>query len=336
MHSQAPYRMRRSVNVELELETGEYDVRVKIDATRFQHILPIEQVIRNSAKERREKLMRIGLAYDLVHCKAKVVETAEDKAAREAHEKRAKDKLRQEVRQKILADREEEYYLKKKQYERSKERQRRARERRRARRAAKEAGHEAGARTKDGLDGHVDGRKHASDAKTQPSQKVPGDPKPAMAETQASTAPKLSVAVGRDAANSDALCESDSEFDYDGLDSLSELSERELDIKADLHLAQQQQQQQQATPAPEMAPAEADEPDEFERDPWNAVAIVGLRVFHKLPAEAVALRVVRPSPYVDENDERSRRLDVDDSAKDATLVGGVAERRRSIVGSAAR
>jgi hypothetical protein len=65
VRSQTPFRMTRSVNVELELEAGDYEVRVKINATRDQDILPIEKVIKNNAKSRREKLLRIGLAYDL-------------------------------------------------------------------------------------------------------------------------------------------------------------------------------------------------------------------------------------------------------------------------------
>lgn len=81
--------------------------------------------------------------------------------------------------------------------------------------------------------------------------------------------------------------------------------------------------------------------DEFEKDPWNAVGVFGLRVYYKMPADGekqeagVTLRVERPSPYVwddssdEEEDEQaddekegerkeeSQVLDVDDSAKDA-------------------
>jgi hypothetical protein len=91
-----------------------------------------------------------------------------------------------------------------------------------------------------------------------------------------------------------------------------------------------------------------DDLDEFERDPWNAVAVVGLRIYHKVSDgdaedDIVTLKVVRPSPYADteeektkEEDERDRAkaktkgLDVDDSAKDATLEGSELERKMSI------
>lgn len=91
------------------------------------------------------------------------------------------------------------------------------------------------------------------------------------------------------------------------------------------------------------------EPDEFERDPWNAVVVVGLRVFHlptierKPEKEIIILRVVRPGRSGTSNEDREAGevnivtlgLDVDDSSKDATLAGNLMDRKRSIVGDEA-
>ncbi|GKT90472.1 calpain family cysteine protease [Colletotrichum tofieldiae] len=112
VRSQASYRMNRSVNVELDLEAGSYEVLVKLDAVRNDQVLPIEQVIRNNAKGRREKLIRIGLAYDLAHSKGKIVESPKEKAAREAHKKKQREKKRAEIKHKILEKREQQHYLK--------------------------------------------------------------------------------------------------------------------------------------------------------------------------------------------------------------------------------
>lgn len=111
VRSQASYRMNRSVNVELDLEAGDYEALVKLDATRNDQLLPVEKVIKNNAKRRREKLMRIGLAYDLAHSKGKIVETPDEKAAREAHEERKRLKERAEAKQKIMAERRKDHYL---------------------------------------------------------------------------------------------------------------------------------------------------------------------------------------------------------------------------------
>ncbi|KAL2020944.1 hypothetical protein VTK56DRAFT_7831 [Thermocarpiscus australiensis] len=120
VRTQTTYRMRRSCSVELELEAGEYTVLIKIDATRRDWILPPEDVVRLNAKERREKLLRIGLAYDLAHSKARLVETAEEKAAREAYEKRKNEKHRERIRKAAMEEKRRNHYedLKKLKYRR--------------------------------------------------------------------------------------------------------------------------------------------------------------------------------------------------------------------------
>lgn len=97
VRSQNYYRMNRSVNVELDLEAGEYVVVVKVDAQRNERVMPVEEVVRAHAKERREKLLRVGFAYDVAHSKGKIVETAEEKTAREAYEKRKTDADRRKL-----------------------------------------------------------------------------------------------------------------------------------------------------------------------------------------------------------------------------------------------
>lgn len=83
----------------------------------------------------------------------------------------------------------------------------------------------------------------------------------------------------------------------------------------------------------------SEEEDEFVKDPWNAVVAVGLRVYYQVKEEdkdvegLVKVRVVRPNEWEvsdDEEEEEKREgveeekvLDVDDSAKDATVEGGL-------------
>lgn len=97
VRSQNYYRMNRSVNVELDLDAGEYVVVVKVDAQRNERVMPVEEVVRAHAKDRREKLQRIGLAYDVAHSKGKIFETAEEKEAREAYEKRKGERERRRI-----------------------------------------------------------------------------------------------------------------------------------------------------------------------------------------------------------------------------------------------
>ncbi|KFZ17878.1 hypothetical protein V501_01497 [Pseudogymnoascus sp. VKM F-4519 (FW-2642)] len=102
IRSHTNYCMKRSVAAELDLdEAGEYLVLVKITAKRDFTALPAHTVIRDNAKDRRDKLLRIGLAYDLAHAKGHVEESEDDKKAREKAEARAKAKERKEIKDKL-------------------------------------------------------------------------------------------------------------------------------------------------------------------------------------------------------------------------------------------
>lgn len=145
VRSQNYYRMNRSVNVELELEAGEYTVVVKIDAQRNEHIMPVEEVVRTHAKERREKLLRVGFAYDVAHSKGKIIETDEEKAAREAYDKRKTDRdrrrLAKAIRKAKMATKRKDWRDKMKKRAKAMEARTKAKakaERRAARRRAKE------------------------------------------------------------------------------------------------------------------------------------------------------------------------------------------------------
>lgn len=144
VRSQNYYRMNRSVNVELELEAGEYVVVVKIDAQRNELVMPVEEVVRTHAKERREKLLRVGFAYDVAHSKGKIIETDEEKAAREAYEKRKKDsdrrRLAKAIKKAKMAAKRKEWKILTRKRNKALERRARAKakaERRAARRQAK-------------------------------------------------------------------------------------------------------------------------------------------------------------------------------------------------------
>jgi hypothetical protein len=386
VRSQAPYRMRRSVNVELELEAGDYDVMVKVDANRYESLLPIEEVIRNSVKERREKLTRIGLAYDLAHGKGKFVETQEEKKARKVHEKKVRDQERRDVKKRILENREEAHYLKTKKLLRDRKKRVRRTDKERAKKEGKKAARRAEkAASGDGLvpidqDKAMkepsknttedatgqNGKAVLSDAQNKPADcsfngraaqkdsenresltvsfSVMGTEAPSNQHDKPGSDPKLLIPSQSRTPNS-FRCESESEYgDDSSLDSLSELSDRELDIQIESFRSQMKRPAVPIVTVP--ATEEPSSVDEFEKDPWNAVAVVGLRIYYKTTEgsadeDVIKLKVVRPSPYSDNEDEESKEtekkekgkgLDVDDSAKDATLEGGVRDRKKSIVG----
>lgn len=62
----------RSVSVELDLESGRYEIHLKVTGTRNDRADKVEDVIKLNWLDRRDKLLQIGLAYDLAHAKAQV------------------------------------------------------------------------------------------------------------------------------------------------------------------------------------------------------------------------------------------------------------------------
>lgn len=389
VRSQTPYRMTRSVNVELELEAGDYEVRVKINATRNQDILPIEKVIKDNAKSRREKLLRIGLAYDLGHCKGRFVETPEEKAARKEHEAKIKQKKRDKIKAKLLKEREEAHYLATRQFERDEHKRLKRKEKLALKKAAKKARQEARKAERAAIKAEKAAKKAAeAEAKAKleaeeaakkekeeeteagKEEKVEGgeekvDSKPEEPMTPESTADEESnekeeakeaeaaePKADEKEAEADAEeeeeeqdIESEPETDVESVGTLANLADRELWIHVDNYtgtISSDSDSDNESTTSSSSSASEA------EKDPWNAVVVVGIRIFHTGLGEGeddsdINLKVIRPIPFGKDDEEvdvekkcSTKVLDVDDSAKDATLVGDASEKIRFIKGDGAK
>jgi hypothetical protein len=70
VRSLSPYESRRSASTELDLEAGTYTVLMKISASRNLMQPTVETVVKHACLENREKLLQVGLSYDLAHAKA--------------------------------------------------------------------------------------------------------------------------------------------------------------------------------------------------------------------------------------------------------------------------
>lgn len=106
VRSHGNYLMNRSVSVDLDLEPGTYSVLMKITAKRSAYFPTVEEVIKDTCKDRQEKLIQIGLAYDLAHVKGQIKETEVEKQQRLEREEKKKlaehKKAREELRAKML------------------------------------------------------------------------------------------------------------------------------------------------------------------------------------------------------------------------------------------
>ncbi|KAK7995462.1 calpain family cysteine protease [Apiospora arundinis] len=138
VRSISPYCQKRSVNVELELEAGDYLVLMKVNATRNMSILPIEEMVRNYARDRRDKLVAVGMSYDLAHSKGQVVESEEEKRARKEYERRKKEKEKKEQKKKVMKEKEKRHYFQVKEQAKRREKQAKAKAKMEAKRAQRE------------------------------------------------------------------------------------------------------------------------------------------------------------------------------------------------------
>ncbi|KAH8808104.1 hypothetical protein F5884DRAFT_677059 [Xylogone sp. PMI_703] len=353
VRSHGNYWMSRSVTAELELDAGEYDVLLKIEAMRDQDLPTVEQMVRDNAKSRRDKLLRIGLAYDLAHAKGKITETNEEKKARKAQEAKQKAKERKSVKEKLTKEkqkrkhnenREKRKQLKEKEKRKAKEaaKAQKKKEKKEEEEKAKAAKEQENKAEKKDDSGNKEEEKPAnteqaapekeatetpavvvSDTSTNQDEKAPED-KAADKETKEPESPETvteepttkTIEAVQPTSTPETAEESESDDDSDINSEISDISEGVIDDELEsmkLDTAAQ-------TPAP---PTTEAEPDEFERDPWNAIIVVGLRVYSK--NSDVSVKIVRPNKW--ENGES--KLDVDDSAADATKGTEKAEKAES-------
>ncbi|KAM0124851.1 hypothetical protein ACHAP3_010094 [Botrytis cinerea] len=408
VRSHGNYWMRRSVTAELELPAGEYDVLMKVKAFKDGSSLPVEDVVRNNAKRRRDKLSRIGLSYDLAHAKGIVKETPEEKKARKEAEEKRKDKARKEVKERLMKEKKKRVHNdnkeKRKLQEQKIKRMAKAKTKK-AKKAAKEAALKAveeeakkaaediakviAERTaKDASDKDSKTNEKAVEVKSieiefkdgenisasdTSSDKPSETEKPAMISRATSEAPENSTsrpanavtgtnssddkaiqvkAINVDVKSTTVASQSapaltslstqtppkapvDDDDDSDLESICSDISDITVGVLDDVL-----ETEAKAAPLPSpIKGEEEEEEDEFEKDPWNAVLVLGLRVYSK--ESTVTVQVKRERKWEepqkkkknrdimgeeissDEEEEENpmeigeKKLDVDDSAADA-------------------
>ena len=361
VRSHGNYSMRRSVSADLELDPGTYPVLMRITARRFSRDATPEKRIRDFCKTRPNKLIQIGLSYDLAHAKGEIIETEEEKERRLKLEERKKASMMEKKKGEVSLRKRREWEFGKRMRARDK-RHAKKREEHQKRKVEKQNASDPsddgdqvrstdGATVASGVEGEVEKRAAAgasgdtgsdgiqaddtsiptppADAKaekpivdgatkgitgstekpsignTEPEKDVQevtrdvpvvtvNDDPPPQAQPGSDLAPPSGTASVNDA-NDDYQYDSDASF-LSSVDSVLDLPEDCPPVGATAEDARQD---------------ESDDSDaEFNNDPWNAVCVVGLRVYSK--DEACSIRVVRPRS---EAGEEEAGLEVDDVSK---------------------
>ncbi|KAI4129009.1 MAG: hypothetical protein LQ338_002476 [Usnochroma carphineum] len=341
VRSHKNYSMSRSVSTDIELEPGTYSVLMKITAKRYTDELTPDQVIRNNCMGRPEKLIQVGLSYDLAHAKGQIRETEKEKAAREKREQKKKAEDHQKRRAELRAELLKNWEKGKKRLARSKREQKRKEkyfkkkaEKAKAAKAAEVTGTtQAEAGKKETGSPALDAE--ASDEQTpqagseaenveMPETKVATSPTPPIEIPQVvapPTPPGETAEEGDDEAAQESTPADEAEREEEEAAVAPEHDNEDWEYASDASFQSSIITELDLTPpskeASDSAPVEDNEPDganaEFENDPWNAVCVVGLKVYSK--DKGLCVEIVRPKHELDEGDTP---LDVDDASKGQT------------------
>lgn len=349
--------MRRSVSVDLELEAGTYSVLMKITAERWSIKPTPEQVIRDSCRGRQDKLIQIGLAYDLAHAKGQVKESDAEKQLRKEREEKKRAVAKKQRRKEFRGQKFREWQIYVKQKARDKRHVQRKEERHRKRAEAAKAaavteGSVSGEAHPLGTDAAVDtpaaiGSSNteqepapANDVETEAPEfksevaSLPSPPavtQPAEPETtngalnEEATAEELSQKFQTALQSIPAPASAPAPPSIAAPPSIPEPPPLDSDDESVVSFNSSIDSDLDFPPSPVIAAVNApaateqdddddddDENIEFENDPWNAVCVVGLRVYSK--DQDACIHVVRPK----EDDDSETPLDVDDISKGAS------------------
>lgn len=311
LRSHSSHFMARSVNAEINLDPGRYDVLMKITAFRHDGLESTEQVVRLLASSRREKLVQVGLSYDLAHAKGLVAETDQERHEEERHKAAERKRLRDETKRKM-------------QREWVRERKMAARRQRQAARTSAQVAsgvsYDRSPRRETtsrqilidqpiesptevaGISSDASGRRQ-----TVPTSSVPTIQFNGLHARHASSPRRQRTESPRPSPDTRLANDSVNANDIDLLEGF------EFDSDLDMPCEETDTSQSPAFP----------DPDGPAPDPWNAVCVVGLRVYSKDPK--LSLEVAHPVP----EDDVEAPLDRDDPAMSATLEKGFRDMRIS-------
>lgn len=370
VRSHGNYFMRRSVSTDIELEPGTYSVLMKITAKRWaipDRPMP-EQVIRERCIQRHDKLIQIGLAYDLAHAKGQIKETEREKGLRKQQEERKKAADRVKQRKELREQKFKAWQIQQRQKARENRRTQRRAGSRRKRAEMEKATHPEGdgplkAPAADGLgitdedpageqqNAGIEGESALiPDGGTETEQTEPETPTPPSPTTGTEpTHPTETTESNpiQDAKNDDidataenTIAEEDlsqkfhtalrlvDDHDSKNLsiadDSFSRHHRDYTDYDSDSSFNSSIDSLLDFPSSPNIEPADStvaeisadddestdDEDAEFANDPWNAVCVIGLRVYSKDPQACV--EVIRPKM---DGEYGEAPLDIDDISK---------------------
>jgi hypothetical protein len=284
---------------------------MKITAFRHDDLESTEDIIRSMASTRREKLVQIGLSYDLAHAKGLIADTEQEKRDNAARKATERKRLAAETKMRL-------------QKEWIREQKMAARQQRMAARRSGLAVANCGrpGRSPERTSEQILGEGPVQSPTDVASISSDGSDRRGAITTNGSV-PTIQVNGSRTRRYARRMTETsprpslDTRFATDGLDpsDLELLEGFEFDTDLDMP-------PEGTTELKPPRPFPDADMDENTSDPWNAVCVVGLRAYSKDPQ--LSLEVTHPSP----EDDMEAPLDRDDPADASATTENLLWNRR--------
>ncbi|KAJ5899543.1 hypothetical protein N7495_004287 [Penicillium taxi] len=288
VRSQRSHFMHRSINAEIDLDPGRYHVLMKITAYRHEVAEPTEETVRRLAPSKREKLVQVGLSYDLAHAKGLVSETEQERKEGDRRKAAERKQLRDETEKRLK----KEWIRQRKMVARQQ------------RMAVRQAAQMNGPMSEQILNekptqSPTEFASISSDASypvATPSGSVPTIQFNGL-HLRHSSVDRKQTQSSHPSLNT--------RLDMDGLECCDVEFLEGFEFDSDIDMPPEESIAKNAVPSQDF--------DGPAQDPWNAVCVVGLRVYSKDPK--LSLEVVHPTPEYDVE----APLDRDDPAASATI-----------------
>lgn len=320
----------RSISAEVDLEAGVYEVLPKIVASRDADATDVHEVVTKVAERNPQKLRQIGLNYDIANAKGVVELTDEEKKKKEQKKKEAAEKKKKEKEQeeKEKADFEAWKKEEKAEYEAWKKEKKERDEKEKPKEdptkvaASKKEETEAAATavitdfTKTLKEENA--ATEVSESKAKPTELAVRTKDPESKEEESTSGPKIEVDEASDSDDDDKE-EGDDTPDDDGATSQRRGPRGPPSVASGVSAVsgrlgygnRPESVYGGDVPPPPPPPAAAGNTDEIK--PWNAVCVLGLRVYSK--DSDVSIKLVKPKDA-----EEGAILDVDgDTPAGATM-----------------
>lgn len=308
VRARGPWFGNRSVSAEVTLQPGKYEVVPKIVADRDSDVPDVFEVVTKVADRNPQKLRQIGMNYDIANAKGIVQLSAEEKKKKEEKKKAAEEKKQKETEdaEKEKAEFEAWKKEKKERAEKEKEEQK-EKEKEKEKTSTADAASETKTETKPDTDAPESGPKPASE---EPPQGVQDTPTP--------TAP------GPQPTTNEAVAKADHQPSKDlPLHPKIATTSRPAPSACEPSIFSAPPSPITGPQAPPMTYAASDagpaatppaaSPAKEAEKKWNAICVLGLRVYSLDPG--VSIKLVKPRSA-----EEGALLDVDGVVSGATMA----------------